>query len=204
MVVNLYYSEPHIHNVQGFGYLIPRSVPYAQNPEMALGVVFDSDSAPVDTAPGTKLTVMLGGHYWSHLSPDELPTEEEGIDMARAVLARHLKITEKPEATACSLQRDCIPQYTVGHSAELKEINRSLNSLSDGRLAVAGAWTDGVGLNDCAVSGMRAADETVNGINPNYMNEYHGGPMKWTASSAVGRGTFPPAFQALVNRMRRR
>ena len=45
MVVNLYYSDPNILPERGFGYLIPRSIPFEQNPECALGVVFDSDSS---------------------------------------------------------------------------------------------------------------------------------------------------------------
>ncbi|CAK7266969.1 oxygen-dependent protoporphyrinogen oxidase [Sporothrix epigloea] len=44
MVVNLYYSEPALHHpYRGFGYLIPQTVPLDQNPEGALGVIFDSD-----------------------------------------------------------------------------------------------------------------------------------------------------------------
>ncbi|CAK7225404.1 oxygen-dependent protoporphyrinogen oxidase [Sporothrix curviconia] len=51
MVVNLYYAEPALHHpYRGFGYLIPQSVPLDQNPEGALGVIFDSDRE-IDTRP---------------------------------------------------------------------------------------------------------------------------------------------------------
>lgn len=44
MVVNLHYATPRLHApAQGFGYLIPQSVPLEQNPECALGVMFDTD-----------------------------------------------------------------------------------------------------------------------------------------------------------------
>lgn len=44
MVVNLHYAEPDLHRpYNGFGYLIPQSVPLEENPEGALGVMFDSD-----------------------------------------------------------------------------------------------------------------------------------------------------------------
>jgi len=155
MVINLFYPNPHLLPEHGFGYLIPRSIPYSQNPESALGVVFDSDSSVgQDTAPGTKITVMMGGHWWDGLSPESLPDEAEGVEMAKRVLARHLNIRDEPEATNVTLQRDCIPQYTVGHEARLKKAHGELMAGFKGRLSVAGAWMGGVGLNDC-VRGAR-------------------------------------------------
>ncbi|KAI9053818.1 hypothetical protein LZ554_002766 [Drepanopeziza brunnea f. sp. 'monogermtubi'] len=159
MVVNLYYPDPHILPERGFGYLIPRSVPFEQNPECALGVVFDSDAVQgQDTASGTKVTVMLGGHWWDSFST--YPDEEEGVNMARAVLHRHLKITGKPVATRVSLQRECIPQYTVGHEKRLREAHLDLMTGFKGKLAVAGNSYTGVGLNDC----VRAARDVVIGM----------------------------------------
>ena len=65
MVVDLYYTNPNLLSVHGFGYLIPCSVPFKQTPNRALGVVFDSDATiGQDAIPGTKLTVMLGSHWW--------------------------------------------------------------------------------------------------------------------------------------------
>lgn len=155
MVVNLYYASPNVLPEAGFGYLIPRSIPFDQNPECALGVVFDSySSVGQDTAPGTKLTVMLGGHWWDSFSSDEYPTEEEGAQMAKALLKRHLHIDEEPEKILVGLHKDCIPQYTVGHEERLKKTHDDLRSAFGGKLSVAGSWIDGVGLNDC-VRGAR-------------------------------------------------
>lgn len=149
MVVNLYFSDPKLLDANpGFGYLIPRSIPYDQNPECALGVVFDSYAAPgQDTANGTKVTVMLGGHWWK--SFNELPTEQEGVWMARSILARHLGITDEPAATQAKLQRQCIPQYVVGHRAAMSNFHQRLLRQFDGRLRVAGCSYNGVGVNDC-------------------------------------------------------
>ncbi|OBT50441.1 protoporphyrinogen oxidase, partial [Pseudogymnoascus sp. 24MN13] len=108
MVVNLYYKNPHLVPQPGFGYLIPQSVPFKQNPEFALGVVFDSHATPTR------------GHYWDGRSADELPTPEEGQRMAELVLARHLKITDKPDQVLATLHKNCIPQYTVGHKERLQ------------------------------------------------------------------------------------
>jgi protoporphyrinogen oxidase len=156
--VNLYYSSPTVLPVRGFGYLIPRSVPFEQNPERALGVVFDSEIVPSgqDTVPGTKLTVMLGGHWWDGWT--SVPSEEESILMAKTILARHMGITDEPTATLFSSQKDCIPQYTVGHSARLKQAHRDLLRGFKGRLKAAGNSYTGVGVNDCIKAAKDVAE----------------------------------------------
>ncbi|OBT66687.1 protoporphyrinogen oxidase [Pseudogymnoascus sp. 23342-1-I1] len=155
MVVNLYYTNPNLVPEPGFGYLIPQSVPFSQNPEFALGVVYDSHATPeVDGSTGTRLTVMIGGHYWDGRSADELPTPEEGQHLAERVLARHLKITDKPDRALATLHKSCIPQYTVGHRERLQSVDAGIRRLFGGRLSVGGAWVDGVGVNDCISSGQ--------------------------------------------------
>ncbi|MCJ1357440.1 MAG: oxygen-dependent protoporphyrinogen oxidase [Icmadophila ericetorum] len=160
LVVNLFYSNPSLLSVRGFGYLLPRSIPFEQNPERALGVVFDSDATiGQDTGPaGTKITVMLGGHWWDGWN--SYPDEEEGAAMAKAVLARHLKITSEPQAIRVALQRNCIPQYTVGHHERMGKAHEELKWNYHGRLRVAGNSYTGVGLNDC----VRAARDVVRGL----------------------------------------
>ena len=158
MVVNLFFSDPDILPVHGFGYLLPRSIPFEQNPERALGVVFDSDaSIGQDDVPGTKITVMLGGHWWDDF--DSYPDEEEGAAMAKAILQRHLCIRTEPQAVRVSLQRDCIPQYEVGHDMRMETAHNQLARWR-GKLRVAGNSFTGVGLNDC----VRAARDVVKGL----------------------------------------
>lgn len=158
MVVNLFYSNPSIVPVKGFGYLLPRSLPLDQNPERALGVVFDSDaSSGQDAIGGTKLTVMLGGHWWDDY--DKYPDEDEGAAMAKAILKRHLNITAEPEAVRVGLQKSCIPQYEVGHEQRMEQASKDLEAF-EGRLRVAGSSYTGVGLNDC----VRAAKDCVTGL----------------------------------------
>jgi oxygen-dependent protoporphyrinogen oxidase len=147
MTVNLYYPNPNLLPVEGFGYLIPQSVPFEQNPERALGVIFDSSAVKgQDTANGTKLTVMIGGHWWDGWT--EYPTEEEGLEMAKSVLRRHMNITDEPTAHIASLSRDCIPQYTLGYADRLKEFAQGMSSEFKGRLRVVGAQFNGVSVND--------------------------------------------------------
>ena len=158
MVVNLFYPNPAILPVHGFGYLLPRTVPFEQNPERALGVVFDSDaSIGQDEVPGTKVTVMFGGHWWDDWNT--YPDEDEGAAMAKSILNRHLGISEEPRAIRVSLQRNCIPQYPVGHERNMEKGHDQLERFQ-GRLRVAGSSYTGVGLNDC----VRAAKDVVKGL----------------------------------------
>ncbi|KAK4105808.1 FAD/NAD(P)-binding domain-containing protein [Parathielavia hyrcaniae] len=156
MLVNLWYPVPHLNYPHhGFGYLIPQATPYSQNPECLLGVIFDSDrefplptptnpnptNRGADTLQGTKLTVMMGGHYWSSLPPTALPTPDEAIEQAKRAVARHLKLPQDISDAAhgsAKLCADCIPQHLVGHAARMRAAHGELEWGFKGRLAVAG------------------------------------------------------------------
>ncbi|KAF2124151.1 Protoporphyrinogen oxidase [Dothidotthia symphoricarpi CBS 119687] len=156
--VNLYFATPpaSLLPVQGFGYLIPQSIPFEQNPERALGVIFDSSAiVGQDTAPGTKLTIMMGGHWWDGWAA--YPTEEEGLAMARAVLKRHINITEEPVHSIVNLSHECIPQYTVGYEDRLRDFADGIASEFKGRLRVVGSQFNGVGVNDCITGAWNVA-----------------------------------------------
>ncbi|TQS39354.1 hypothetical protein Golomagni_00122 [Golovinomyces magnicellulatus] len=164
MVVNLYYDSDKILPVHGFGYLIPRSISFKLNPECALGVVFDSDTIQgQDTVPGTKLTVMMGGHWWNEFT--SFPDEEEGSIMAKAVLKRHLGIESDPVLVKVNLQRDCIPQYSVGHLEFLNCARKELSNFK-GRLSVTGCGYRGVGVNDCIAAARDLVSRMDSGIGP--------------------------------------
>ncbi|GAM85672.1 hypothetical protein ANO11243_036790 [Dothideomycetidae sp. 11243] len=173
MTVNLYYKEPDMHPV-GFGYLIPLATPIEQNPENALGVVFDSSYSPdpretsssVMPVPlqdetrerGTKLTVILGGHFWNDWK--SYPSEKEGLEMGKEVVKRHMGIMKDPLVSSVNLQANCIPRYAVGHHNKLSQTHEWLMKRFSGRVKVAGSWIDGVGVNDC----LRSAWNAVNCI----------------------------------------
>ncbi|KAI9886371.1 MAG: hypothetical protein M1823_001825 [Watsoniomyces obsoletus] len=170
MVVNLYFDNPRLLPVRGFGYLIPRSIPLPQNPERALGVVFDSDAVSgLDTMSGTKVTVMLGGHWWDHWP--KYPDEEEGASMARAVLQRHLGIKDEPRMINVSLQQDAIPQYVVGHHARMANAHHELLHHFQGRLCVAGNSYTGVSVHDCVSAGWDVATSVGNSSLGNSVNQ---------------------------------
>jgi oxygen-dependent protoporphyrinogen oxidase len=156
MTVNLYFTNPSLLPVEGFGYLIPQSVPFEQNPERALGVIFDSSAIKgQDTVPGTKVTIMMGGHWWDGWT--EYPTQEEGLEMAKSILNRHLNITEEPTAHIVNLSKDCIPQYTLGYQDRLKDFAEGISREFKGRLRVVGSQFNGVGVNDCITGAWNVA-----------------------------------------------
>ncbi|QYS99057.1 Protoporphyrinogen oxidase [Trichoderma simmonsii] len=144
MTVNIWYPQTNL-KPPGFGYLIPLSVPPEQNPERALGVFFDSDVGVrgPDEPAGTKLFVLMGGHYYDskkeHGPTVRVPSEEEAIQQAKAVLERHLGI---PQSTPCfamaRLASECIPQYNRGHQDTMAAADQEIHDNFKGRLAVAG------------------------------------------------------------------
>ena len=176
MVVNLFYSNPSIVPTKGFGYLLPRSLRFEQNPERALGVIFDSDaSIGQDAVEGTKLTVMLGGHWWNDF--DRYPDEDEGAAMAKAILKRHLRITAEPQVVRVGLQKSCIPQYEVGHEQRMEQASKDLEVFG-GRVRVAGSSYTGVGLNDCVRAARDCVMGLVQGTSRTGLEEFVGG-RKW-------------------------
>ncbi|CDM35397.1 hypothetical protein DTO013E5_7895 [Penicillium roqueforti] len=189
LVVNLYYPNPNLLPVEdGFGYLIPRSIPYEQNPECGLGVIFASSSSVgngtdpsssevnQDSAPGTKITVMLGGHYWDGF--EEYPDHDTAVKMARDMLKRHMNITDTPTVTRSRLQKDAIPQYTVGHLDRMYKLSDTVRKDYQKRLILAGNWYNGVSVGDCVKQGILSA---TYGIGRNRLN-YEPSPWRpWTS-----------------------
>lgn len=123
------------------------------NPEQALGVIFDSEIEASRSlgvrdkdAPGTKITVMMGGHYWNGRT--SYPTDTEAVTNALNLLARHLGIVDLPAHYLVTTQTNSIPQYTVGHHERMTFAHELMKINFGGRLAVAGSSYHGVGVSD--------------------------------------------------------
>lgn len=133
-----------------------------------------------DSAPGTKLAVMLGGHWWDGWSESDLPSENEGIEMAKSVIARHLGITEEPVVAKARLQRDCIPQYQIGYRDDMARIHQDLANDFGGRMKVTGVWWQGgVGLNDCVMGAREISRGIREGWDGETGLEKYVGEEKW-------------------------
>lgn len=154
MVINFYYRDPDVLPITGFGYLIPKSVPPEENPDRALGVVFDSSSVPgQDSVGGTKVTCIMGGHWWTG---KPIPTETQGYEATKKVMRMHLGVTAEPEFWNAKVQHDCIPQYTVGHIARMGTLHDKVRKQWPG-LGLVGSSYGGVSVNDCVLNARKLA-----------------------------------------------
>lgn len=159
MAVNLWYPNPFLKNEQGVGYLVPRSA--KNNPEHLLGVFFDSDVVPLARGEdvGTKLFVLMGGHHYDKLAKP--PTQEEGIEMAKAAVERHLGIPrDEPCFAVAQYAKDCIPQHHVGHWKKMGMAESEIDYAFQGSLAVAGGSYTSIGV----MGGLHAGFEVAQHI----------------------------------------
>ncbi|GAP83408.2 putative protoporphyrinogen oxidase [Rosellinia necatrix] len=161
MVVNLWYPNPNLLAQGGFGYLIPSTA--LNNHEGALGVLFDSELRTNDSEiPGTKLTVMLGGHHWDGWK--YFPSEEVGIAMAKEVVKRQLGISDTENVVArARLCPNCLPQHFVGHRERMRDAHYEIMSAFQGHLTVAGPSYTSVGVIPAMRAGFDAGMRVARG-----------------------------------------
>ncbi|XP_037094617.1 protoporphyrinogen oxidase-like [Pollicipes pollicipes] len=148
-VITLEY-EGQLLREPGFGYLIPSCEPA----DGVLGVIFDTCSFP--QGDKTVLTVMSGGAEMERYYGVR-PSRQRLLDAALHEVRRSLGVTARPSRLCVQLQERCIPQYRVGHRALVQEVRAAVGRLG-WPLLLAGAAFDGVSVNDCILSGRRAAE----------------------------------------------
>jgi len=141
-----------------------------------------------DTAPGTKLTVMLGGHWWEGWTESDLPDEATAIDMAKAVLARQLGVTDEPVVAKARLAKNAIPQYQVGYHRDMQQVHETLVGEFGGRLKVAGSWCQGaVGVNDCIRKATEVAWSVAGEMDERTGVERFGKEERWVVVERSGK-----------------
>ncbi|KAJ3029507.1 oxygen-dependent protoporphyrinogen oxidase [Rhizophlyctis rosea] len=146
---------------EGFGYLVPRE---GVERSGILGVVFDSCSLPAqdpkEVGDVTRVTVMMGGFVFEkHFGG---ASEERLLTTALNHVHESLKL--QPDdllSSLVSVQKDCIPQYTVGHAERLGRLEGTLREDTGGRLMVVGSSFNGVGVNDCVQDARRVSEAFV-------------------------------------------
>ncbi|KAG6957206.1 hypothetical protein JG687_00010135 [Phytophthora cactorum] len=149
-MVHVGYNEK-VLMTDGFGYLIPTS-----EREKVLGVVFDSNTFPVQNAEGemqTRLSVMSGGaHFREVASLPEGELERNALD----ALKRHLGITQMPDYVRAMTMTNGIPQYHVGFGQTLQRIEKQATRSAPG-LFLGGNSFYGIGLADCVTHSKHLA-----------------------------------------------
>lgn len=147
-VVNLEYSGKLIEQ-EGFGVLV---APKENLP--ILGVIYDSCCFP--RGDKTVLTVMMGG-YWFKEHFGDKPDDNLLYETAVEQVGNILGIKQKPSEFRVNVLYDAIPQYTVGHSKRIQEINACIRA-DKLPLSLCGASYNGVGVNDVILSSRRVVD----------------------------------------------
>ncbi|XP_072049287.1 protoporphyrinogen oxidase-like [Amphiura filiformis] len=152
--VNLEY-EGSVLTEEGFGYLVP-----SNQTSNVLGVVFDSCALPQLNRTGkgktTRLTCMMGGAWFHDLFGDPQNVDSDHLlSIAKEAVRDHLGITATPVYSAVNIQRDCIPNYKVGHHKVLDDLDDYVREQSL-PLTLLGSSYRGVSVNDCIYEAMKA------------------------------------------------
>lgn len=180
-LMNVYIPGKNVLRHRGFGYLVPRG---GHNPERLLGVIFDSEverwMEPVDgrkqsaeKEPYTKLTVMMGGHYFK----DGVPLDPVNLAAAKAALAAHLgidldaytvvdasqasvRIEPRPDTAYVlyRLNRACLPQFNVGFGEWRRQVDAAVAAEFGSQVTLGGmAFGRGAGVPDCVAHACDSA-----------------------------------------------
>lgn len=144
------YSRDQIaHDVNGFGFLVPRS-----EGKRILGCLWTSSIFPHEAPDGNVLLrTMVGGAT----DPDAVRlSDSELIDIVKREVHPLIRINGAPKLTRIFRHVRGIPQYLLNHGQNLEAI-AAAEQRNPG-LYFAGNAYRGVGLNDCVVSAVRVVE----------------------------------------------
>ncbi|AAR33347.1 protoporphyrinogen oxidase [Geobacter sulfurreducens] len=147
-----YDRERIAHDLNGFGYLIPK-----EEGMNTLGTLWDS-SIFENRAPEGQVLLrsMMGGACF----PEYVNlTDEEVTGRVKNDLATIMGITAPPSFVRIFRHHQAIPQYTVGHSTRVAALEQRAASLPG--LFLTGNSYRGIGLNDCVAAANRTAGEAI-------------------------------------------
>lgn len=141
------------HDLNGFGYLIPK-----EEGMNTLGTLWDS-SIFENRAPEGKVLLrsMLGGACFPeyiNLSDDEVERR------VKEDLKNIMGIKEIPSFVRIFRHPLAIPQYTAGHGKRLAALEEKARQHPG--LFLTGNSYRGIGLNDCVAAANRTAEEAIN------------------------------------------
>lgn len=112
----------------------------------------------------TKVTAMLGGADWKeafgNTSIDELDPQEAYAAASKAMSA-FLNIHDEPTHSMVHLQKQCIPQYLVGHENRMRELHHTLSNKYGHLLSLTGASYMGVSVPDCIKNSRMLVEELL-------------------------------------------
>jgi protoporphyrinogen/coproporphyrinogen III oxidase len=147
-----YSGDQRARELDGFGFLVPRN-----EGKRILGSIWTS-SIFRDQAPDGQVLLrsMIGGYTDPaavRLIDDELTT------LVNGELTAILALQTRPTFVRIFRYEKGIPQFTLGHSDRLKQIDKRLHTLPGIYLA-SNAYS-GIGLNDCVTRALETAENLV-------------------------------------------
>lgn len=147
-----YEKERIEHDLNGFGYLIPKAEGC-----YTLGTLWDSSIFPQRAPEGMALLrSMMGGAT----NPAAIDLSDDEVKVrTMADLKQIMGIDCEPDFIRIYRHKNAIPQYTRGHGQRLRALTGALESNAD--LILTGNAFFGVGLNDCVNASNRAAEKVM-------------------------------------------
>lgn len=144
---------------QGFGHLVPHI-----EHTYFLGVIYDSSIFPsqdCQSSPSTRLTVMMGGSWFDQLL-DICPemSEESLTDLAIKFVSEQLGISAPLRRSQVKLQKNCLPQYQLGHKDRLSQMQNYIASCQL-PLSLLGSSYKGPSVNDCILNSRLVVDSLM-------------------------------------------
>lgn len=117
-------------------------------------------SSPSSTlsSSGSNFTVMMGGDRWTGIRSQL--TREEIIENCFGAIEKYLG--QKIDPTECkiniTMQKQSIPQYHVGHSDKVQQVQDAVTNAYSNRLLLSGmTFGRGVGVSDCIIDSLTIA-----------------------------------------------
>jgi oxygen-dependent protoporphyrinogen oxidase len=150
-VISLGYQRQEVgHSLEGFGFLVPRS----ENLR-TLGAVWNSSLFPNRAPQGSVLlTSFIGGAT----DPQAVAlSTEEMVSMVHRELAPILSIRNKPTFSNVEIYPRALPQYNIGHTARIANLERESSSLLN--LKLVGNYLCGPAIGACIERAFAVAGE---------------------------------------------
>lgn len=147
-----YEKEKIKHDLNGFGYLIPKKEGCS-----ILGTLWDSSIFPNRAPEGhVMLRSMMGGAT----NPTAIDLSDRHVqDYVMADLRDIMGIDAAPDFVRVFRHQNAIPQYTAGHGQRLLALEDGFHKFPG--LFFTGNAFFGIGLNDCVQASNRAAEKVV-------------------------------------------
>ncbi|MBI5846571.1 MAG: protoporphyrinogen oxidase [Nitrospirae bacterium] len=147
-----YKKDKFTADLDAFGYLIP-----SREKRKILGTLYDSSIFQNRAPEGyALLRVMVGGARASDLA---MQPEPQLLATIRKELSDIIKITAAPDFVRIYRHEMAIPQYTVGHTERLRNIDAILAKQKN--LYLTGNAYRGISVNDCIENSAKLAEKII-------------------------------------------